>query len=100
MGAQCLRGLCRVGLAGCSYRIAKKRGCYGLSIRNLFVPEAGKAEDLRKIRESAAERNATLLFGAKDAERNNARVLVAFVRELGGATYAVRKLTTPSRTVK
>ena len=32
MGSLCLRGLCRVGLAGCPYRIAKKRGFYGLRI--------------------------------------------------------------------
>ncbi len=30
-------------------------------------------EDLRKIGERAAERNVTLLFGAKDTEHNNAR---------------------------
>jgi hypothetical protein len=53
--------------------------------RTCFVPEAGKAGDLRKIGERAAERNGTLLFGAKDAEHNNARALVSFVRELGGA---------------
>jgi uncharacterized protein YeaO (DUF488 family) len=53
--------------------------------RTYFVPEAGKAEDLRKIGGRAAERNVTLLFGAKDAEHNNARALVAFLCKLGGA---------------
>ncbi len=37
------------------------------------LEEAGKTEDLRKIGERAAERNVTLLFGAKDAEHNNAQ---------------------------
>jgi hypothetical protein len=41
--------------------------------RTCFVPEAGKAEDLRKIGERTAERNVTLLFGAKDAEHNRRR---------------------------
>jgi uncharacterized protein YeaO (DUF488 family) len=42
------------------------------------LEEAGKMEDLRKIGERAAERNVTLLFGAKDTEHNNARAPVAF----------------------
>ncbi len=37
------------------------------------LEEAGKTEDLREIGERAAERNVTLLFGAKDTEHNNAR---------------------------
>ena len=48
------------------------------------LEEAGKTENLRKIGERAAERNVTLLFGAKDTE-HNVRTLMAFVRELGGA---------------
>jgi hypothetical protein len=37
------------------------------------LEEAGKTEELREIGERAAERNATLLLGAKDTEHNNAR---------------------------
>jgi hypothetical protein len=47
--------------------------------------EAGKVAVLWTIGGRSTERNVTLLFGAKDAEHNNARALVAFVRELGGA---------------
>jgi uncharacterized protein YeaO (DUF488 family) len=47
--------------------------------------EAGKVAVLRTIGGRSTERNVTLLFGAKDAEHNNAQALVAFVRELGGA---------------
>ena len=47
--------------------------------------EAGKVAVLRTIGGRSTERNVTLLFGAKDAAHNNARALVAFVRELGGA---------------
>jgi hypothetical protein len=37
------------------------------------LEEAGKTEELREIGERAAERNVTLLLGAKDTEHNNAR---------------------------
>ncbi len=37
------------------------------------LQEAGKVEVLLTIGGSAAERNVTLLFGAKDTEHNNAR---------------------------
>jgi hypothetical protein len=47
--------------------------------------EAGKVAVLRTMGGRSTEGIVTLLFGAKDAEHNNARALVAFVRELGGA---------------
>ena len=46
------------------------------------LEEAGKMEELRQVGERANEEDITLLFAAKDAERNNARALAAFVREL------------------
>ena len=39
--------------------------------------EAGRVAVLRTIGGRSTERNVTLLFGAKDAEHNNARALVA-----------------------
>jgi uncharacterized protein YeaO (DUF488 family) len=39
-------------------------------------------EELRQVGERANEEGITLLFAAKDAERNNSRALAAFVREL------------------
>jgi len=42
------------------------------------LEEAGKMGDLRDL----AERNVTLLFGAKDTRHNNARALEAFVEEV------------------
>jgi hypothetical protein len=48
---------------------------YEDSKRVCSVPEAGKAEDLRKFGERAAERNVTLLFALapRTAERNRRR---------------------------
>lgn len=46
------------------------------------LEEAGKMEDLRKLAERTTKENVTLVFGAKDAEHNNARALAGFIEEL------------------
>ncbi len=46
------------------------------------LEEAGKLEEVREISDMAEERNVTLIFGAKDAEYNNARALESFIGHL------------------
>ena len=46
------------------------------------LEEAGKMGEVREISDMAEEGNVTLIFGAKDAEHNNARALESFIRDL------------------
>jgi hypothetical protein len=75
---------------------------YEDSKRVCFVPEAGKAEDLRRIGERAAERNVTLHFALapRTPDTTTRGRSWPIVRELGGAAQAIRELITLSRREK
>jgi len=45
----------------------------------------GQMEILRQLARDAQKGNVTILYSAKDTERNNARVLAGFISELTGA---------------